>query len=209
MTEPRAPEPLTREAFTAAALRIVDEQGIDALTMRSLGSEMGVHATALYRHFANKKELVEATLAHMLDTSQVAIPAEGTPREQIFGLLLSLRQAFAAHPNFALPNVTMQDEQATSDFVHAALSLLSEMGLSGRHLVVAYQMLETFTVGTNAYDWGDHPRALEARRVGRRLSGHPAFEASSRSLAEMEQINNEAFAVAANALLDACEALAD
>ena len=177
--------------------------------MRSLGSEMGVHATALYRHFANKKELVEATLAHMLDTSQVAIPAEGTPRERIFGLLLSLRQAFAAHPNFALPNVTMQDEQATSDFVHAALSLLSEMGLrvdtwSSRIRCSRHSRWER-TPMTGVII----PAPLEARRVGRRLSGHPAFEASSRSLAEMEQINNEAFAVAANALLDACEALAD
>lgn len=201
-------QPLSRETYARAALAIVDERGFDALTMRSLGEALGVHGTAVYRHFASKEELVEAVLAYMLETSGVAIPEEGSPRERLLGLLRSLRRAFAQHPNLALPNLTLQDEQATNEFVHAALALLSDMGLRGHSQVVAYQMLETFTVGTNAYDWGGYPAALEARRRGRRLSGHPALDRSSRTLAAMERINDEAFDVAANALLDACERLA-
>ena len=198
---------MTREAFAQAGLALVDEGGFDALTARALGKRLGVHATAVYRHFASMDELREAVLAQMLLTSGVGIPEEGSPRERLAGLLRSLRQAFAEHPNLAIPNLVMQDEQATAEFVLVALDLLSQMGLSGRRLVVAYQMLETFTVGTNAYDWGGYPDALESRRRGRRLSGHPAFDAPSRSLAAMQKLNDEAFETALSALLDACESM--
>lgn len=201
-------EPLSREAYSDAALRLIDEQGIDGLTMRSLGTAMGVHGTAVYRHFSNKEELIEAALARMLETSGVAAPEDGTPRERLLGLLRSLRRAFAAHPNLALPNLRMQDEQATVEFVRTAIRLLTEMGITGRHTAVAYQMLETFHVGWTACDWADYPDALEARRRGRRLVGAPELERSSRSLADMEALNDEVFEVAAGALLDACEAMA-
>lgn len=208
MGKKSARETLTREAFCQAALDIIDEQGIDALTTRSLGEALGVHGTAVYRHFADKEQLVEAVLKHMLLTSGVEVPDEGTPRERMLGLLRSLRRAFAKHPNLAIANLTMQDEQASNEFVHIAFDLLSAMGLRGRQMVVAYQMLETFTVGSNAYDWGGYPQALEARRRGRRMSGHQAFDAASRSLDAMQKVNDDAFEVAAQALLDACEAMA-
>ena len=199
---------MTREAFAKAGLAIVDESGFEALTTRALGERLGVHGTAVYRHFANMDELREAVLAEMLIVSGVEVPDVGSPRERMLGLLRSLRRAFSEHPNLAIPNLTMQDEQASAEFVQAAFDVLEAMGLSGRQLVVAYQMLETFTVATNAYDWGGYPDALEARRRGRRLSGHPAFEAPSRSLEAMQDLNEEVFEVMANALLDACEAMA-
>ena len=200
---------MTREAFAKAGLAIVDESGFEALTTRALGERLGVHGTAVYRHFANMDELREAVLAEMLMVSGVEVPDVGSPRERMLGLLRSLRRAFSEHPNLAIPNLTMQDEQASAEFVQAAFDVLEAMGLSGRQLVVAYQMLETFTVATNAYDWGGYPDALEARRRGRRLSGHPAFEAPSRSLEAMQELNEEVFEVMANALLDACEAMAN
>lgn len=200
---------MTREAFAKAGLAIVDESGFEALTTRALGERLGVHGTAVYRHFANMDELREAVLAEMLIVSGVEVPDVGSPRERMLGLLRSLRRAFSEHPNLAIPNLTMQDEQASAEFVQAASDVLEAMGLSGRQLVVAYQMLETFTVATNAYDWGGYPDALEARRRGRRLSGHPAFEAPSRSLEAMQDLNEEVFEVMANALLDACEAMAN
>lgn len=199
---------LTREAFADAALRLIDERGVDALTTRSLGEALGVHGTAVYRHFTTMDELVEMALARMLETSGVAIPDDGTPRERLLELLWTLRRAFAEHPNLALPNLTLQDEQATSEFVRAALALLAEMGLKGRNLAVAYQMLESFHVGITAYDWGNYPDGLEARRRGRRLSGARELEPMSRSLAAIEKFNDEVFDVAANALLDMCEVLA-
>ncbi len=199
--------PLSREGYVVAALAFIDEHGLDDFSLRSLGRAMGVHGTAVYRYFKGRDELLEAVLAHMLEVEHVSVPARGTPRARLLALLRSLRRAFRRHPNLALPNLTMQDEQATAAIVDTALTLLADMGLRGETLVAAYQMLETFSVGSNAYDWGGYPEALESRRRGRRLSGNPALDASSRSLAAMEKVNERAFELAANALLDACEAL--
>lgn len=200
--------PLSREAFAAAALEFIDENGVDALTLRALGERMGVHYTAVYRYFPGKDDLLEAALTHMLEESGVTVPKSGTPRERILGLLRGLRAAFARHPGMALPNLTAQDEQATAEFVRGTLQLLEEMGLSGRDLVVAYQMLENFHVGVTAYDFADYPDGLEKRMRGRRLVGHPAMDEVSRSLDDMQAVSDEAFEATANALLDACEAMA-
>lgn len=205
---PESRRSLSREAFAEAAVAFVDEHGFDALTMRALGDAMGVHATAVYRYFSGKDELVEAALGAMLAESGVVIPEQGTPRERLLETMRSLRSAFARHPNFALPNLLLQDEQATIGIVDAALALLSEMGLRGHHMVVAYQMLETFSVGSNAYDFAGYPETLDARRRGRRLTGNPVWDDVTRDLERMRALNDEAFEVAAGALLDACEAMA-
>ena len=52
--------PLTRERVLQAAIALADSAGIDSLTMRRLGEELGVGPMALYRHVANKEDLIDA-----------------------------------------------------------------------------------------------------------------------------------------------------
>jgi AcrR family transcriptional regulator len=51
---------LSRETIVAAALEIVEEQGLSKLTMRALGDRLGVEAMALYHYFPSKDALLEA-----------------------------------------------------------------------------------------------------------------------------------------------------
>lgn len=51
--------PLSRERVLAAALRIADKDGIEALSMRKLAKELGVQAMSLYNHVANKDDIVD------------------------------------------------------------------------------------------------------------------------------------------------------
>ena len=51
--------PLTRERVLRAAVELADERGIEALTMRSLGHELGVEAMSLYNHVANKEDVLD------------------------------------------------------------------------------------------------------------------------------------------------------
>ena len=52
--------PLSRSEVLGGAVRLLDEVGLDALTMRRLADSLGVQAGAIYWHFANKQELVDA-----------------------------------------------------------------------------------------------------------------------------------------------------
>ena len=56
-TEPRTP--LSRERVLKAAIDLADREGIESLSMRKLGQELGVDAMALYRHVRGKDDLLD------------------------------------------------------------------------------------------------------------------------------------------------------
>ena len=81
------------------------------------------------------------------------------------------------------------------------------MGLKGRNLVMAYQMLETYSIGTNAYDFAGAPEVWEVRRASRRLVGHPDLDRVYRHAGSVASVDQAAFEVGAQGLLAACERL--
>src|SRR3954454_1759467 len=62
---------LDRETIVAAAQRILAEEGLNQLTMRRIGSELGADPTAVYRHFRSKQELV----IELVDLAFLSLPA--------------------------------------------------------------------------------------------------------------------------------------
>src|SRR5699024_8303401 len=73
---------LNREQLLEAARRICDTEGLESLTLRRLGAELGVDATALYRHFRDKADLLTAMIDDMF-ASIPRPPATGTWRENL------------------------------------------------------------------------------------------------------------------------------
>jgi len=59
-TQPRIP--LTKDRLFKAAIKIADEGGIDALTMRHLAEELGVEAMSLYYHVDNKEAVLDGII---------------------------------------------------------------------------------------------------------------------------------------------------
>jgi AcrR family transcriptional regulator len=57
-----ARRPLTRERILRTAVELADARGIEALTMRNLGQELGVEAMSLYNHVANKDDLLDGVV---------------------------------------------------------------------------------------------------------------------------------------------------
>jgi AcrR family transcriptional regulator len=53
---------LSRDRVVAAAIALADANGIQALTMRKLGVELGVDAMSLYHHVANKSDLLDGMI---------------------------------------------------------------------------------------------------------------------------------------------------
>ena len=58
-TPTRARPRLTRELVLQTALGLADQGGLESLSMRKLGQELGVEAMAVYYHFANKDEVLD------------------------------------------------------------------------------------------------------------------------------------------------------
>lgn len=71
----RADRPsLSREAIVKAAVRVIDEEGFDAVSMRRVAQEFGTGAASLYAYVANKDELMDLVLDHVMGESRIADP---------------------------------------------------------------------------------------------------------------------------------------
>lgn len=83
---PRGGRPvITEEKIVAAAIRLADAEGLDALSMRRIAAAMGSGTTSLYRHVANKDELIQL----MVDAAYAELPPPGPAADW--------RTAMAAH----------------------------------------------------------------------------------------------------------------
>ncbi|KFF94809.1 TetR family transcriptional regulator [Streptomyces scabiei] len=90
---------LSREHIVAEALRLLDEEGIDALSMRKLGGRLGAGATSLYRHVANKDELLELAVDEIYGEIEVqAAPDSANWRQDMASCAHSLRATILRHP---------------------------------------------------------------------------------------------------------------
>jgi AcrR family transcriptional regulator len=96
-----AVEPLTLERILDAAMRIADEEGLEALSMRRLGTELGAGATSLYWHVKNKDELldllVDRVIGEMLEEIR---PADGW-RAQMTEAARTARRVLVRHRHLA------------------------------------------------------------------------------------------------------------
>src|SRR5690242_9596542 len=89
--------PLNRDRVLRAAVALADGTGIDALSMRKLAQELGVVPMALYKHVANKEELLDG----MLDVIVSEIDPPGTDpdwRRAVRQRILSARRSLLRHP---------------------------------------------------------------------------------------------------------------
>ncbi|GLW98111.1 TetR family transcriptional regulator [Microtetraspora sp. NBRC 16547] len=92
----RREQGLSRDQIVRAALELLDEEGLDALSMRKLGARIGAGATSLYWHVANKDELLELAMDEVY--REVPKPVGASWRETAGAIAWGLRGAILAHP---------------------------------------------------------------------------------------------------------------
>jgi AcrR family transcriptional regulator len=94
-------EPLTLERILDAALRIADDEGLEALSMRRLATELHAGATSLYWHVRNKDELLDLLVDRVIGEMLEAIrPAEGW-RAQMIEAAQTARAVLVRHRHLA------------------------------------------------------------------------------------------------------------
>ena len=150
MTKSPKREALSRERILATALAIVDREGLDAISMRRLGEELGVEAMSLYNHVANKADLLDGIFETVLAelppprrTSSWVSSLRGGAR----GLRAVLRVHPAVIPMFAArPAVT----PGSLAHVEAALSALRTAGFSNHDALSVFQIVVAYAVGHTA-----------------------------------------------------------
>ncbi|NGO13055.1 TetR/AcrR family transcriptional regulator [Streptomyces sp. HC44] len=90
---------LSREQIVSEAVQLLDAEGIEALSMRKLGARLDAGATSLYRHVANKDELIELVVDEIYGEIEVAVADDPAAwREGAARCAHSLRAAILRHP---------------------------------------------------------------------------------------------------------------
>ncbi|MDO3648059.1 TetR/AcrR family transcriptional regulator [Nocardia mangyaensis] len=90
--------PLSREQIVVEAVRLLDEEGFDALSMRKLGARLGAGATSLYTHVANKDELLELVVDQVIGEIPVPEPEARRWRAVMHEQAAGVRATMLAHP---------------------------------------------------------------------------------------------------------------
>lgn len=89
--------PLNRDRVLRAAVALADEVGFESLSMRRLAEELGVVPMALYKHVANKEELLDGMVATLI--GEIDPPATDADwRSAVRLRVLSARRALQRHP---------------------------------------------------------------------------------------------------------------
>jgi AcrR family transcriptional regulator len=89
--------PLSREAIVDAALAILDAEGVDALTIRRLGQELGTGAASLYWHIAGKDELCELVYDRIMGEIELPEPDPTRWQQQLKDLARQAYRAMLSH----------------------------------------------------------------------------------------------------------------
>ena len=139
--------PLTRERVLQTAVRRADASGIESLSMRKLGQELGVEAMALYHHFANKEDLVNGMVD--LVFGEIELPASaGNWRTAMRQRAIAVRDALLRH-RWAIGLMESRRRPGIANLRHhdAVIGSLRAGGFDIAMAAHAYSLLDSYIYG--------------------------------------------------------------
>jgi AcrR family transcriptional regulator len=143
---PRAP--LTRERVIAAALQIMDKQGLEALTMRRIGRHLGVEAMSLYNHVRDKEDILDGICEHVMAQFQVPEAEDWADAARLGGR--EYRRLLLAHPSVITLMTERKGPFTKPESLRAyefALDVFHRAGLAGADAVKAFHAFGGYILG--------------------------------------------------------------
>lgn len=149
---------LDREQVVVAALEFIDSEGLAGLSMRRLGTRLGVEAMSLYRHVPGKDELLDAVVEHLVSEMRADELVPDTPdygwQDFLQRLAHGVRRVALAHPK-AFPLIASRPPEApwlrpplrSLDWVELFLSGLIAEGFSPEAAALSYRSFTSFLLG--------------------------------------------------------------
>lgn len=139
---------LSRERIAQAALDVVDRDGLGALTMRRLGSELGVEGMSLYFYFPSKDEILDEVVDLLLRSIDLP-PADGRRWEDVArDLFKNVRTHLLEHPNTVQLFATrLADSVEALAPIELSLRSLREAAFDEWGAIDGHRILMSFTLG--------------------------------------------------------------
>ena len=138
--------PLTRDEIFERALTIVDERGLEGLSMRRLAEDVGVEAASLYHHVPNKDALLDGVLVRVRAEMRLPDPMPEDWRDLMEAIFTEYRRVLAAHPAL----IPLAGRRVESD-PDSGLVFLTQLGFSDDEAVELWQSMIAFVVGFSMF----------------------------------------------------------
>ena len=147
---------LTAEGIFRAALRLVDDEGLDALTMRRLAADLGVAPMSLYSHVPDKDRLLLGVVN--LATREIRLPDRDTePWAALKTITREFRRVALEHPNL-VPLIVRQPPTGSEGLhtLEMALDALRRVGMEATTTARAYRVMASFAIGFVSLECGGY-----------------------------------------------------
>ncbi len=139
--------PLNRAAILDAAVSLIEQDGPGALSMRRLGTRLGVEGMALYHHFDGREELLTAIGDRLLEPLH-ELPLTDDWRGACRRFATALRDVAVAHPStFQLVGLQPLDTPASLRPVERLLGVLVGRGFSPSEALAIYRVTVSYARG--------------------------------------------------------------
>jgi|SRR6266540_2673248 len=163
--QPQPRFPLSRDRILNAALELVDEGGIESLTMRKLGQALGFEAMSLYRYVANKDDVLDGIIDLVL--SQTELPEPGGDWETaIRDSAVSVYRALHDH-SWAVSLLMSPDRVRPTRlrYMDSLLGRLRQAGFSAETTYHAYHVLDAYIFGFSLWESSHSYSAADVSRM--------------------------------------------
>lgn len=142
-------EPLTRAQIVDAAIRLIDAEGLESLSMRKLAKELGAGATTLYWHVRDKDQLIDLVMDQITSEVEVVDDPSLPWRERARRLAVALRGAIRRHRNLAVlfgARINLGPNMLNG--LEHLLAILREAGFEATRLTLAFSAVINYALGT-------------------------------------------------------------
>jgi TetR/AcrR family tetracycline transcriptional repressor len=152
---------VTRDDIVAAGLALLDERGLEGLTLRRLAGRLGIRAPTLYWHVRDKRELLDLMVSAIMDEALAAWrePHPGQPWwDWLAGRARALRVALLAHRDGALMLAGNRPVQPALPGIERQLAALSEAGFKPPEALLTLLALNAYVIGEALDSQGERGR---------------------------------------------------
>lgn len=141
------PRSLRPEQIAAAALAVIDADGLAALSMRAVARELGMGTMSLYRYVADRDELEVMVVDLVLAEVDLDVP-RASPARRLAALAERVRDAAAGHPSVVPLVLTHRHRSPASlRWGEAVLAALTDWGYTGKRRVYAFRAVLAYVLG--------------------------------------------------------------
>ena len=159
----RGPAPAySRNILAQAAVRIADMEGVDAVSMRRIASELGSGPASLYRYVNSKDDLLSLMVEQIMGELKLPRPSKSW-RADLRKIAFGIRAMVLSHPwmtSVSLFRPALGPNSLTA--TEATLRVLDGLGLPIDEMLVISNTVSTFARGYAAWEIAEHETALRS-----------------------------------------------